>query len=252
MLLKRIVIIGALTFTSFAAVAGKNSAADIDDQLDTVEKYGRYVGYMSECAASASLQNQFSSDIVASFVSLFGANARVAISRAAVEGRKAGDRDVTTAQETCPERLFAAGKLWQSIGLVNATDTKNPAKLPARFAERIEAKTDLTSRIGQEVHPALNSCTDATTAEILKEDLRALQAKHIWGPEVSKKAASDSLYGRDAIYTGDYPDRKVVKSKCPDTLVFAGAHFKLLEQAYGADDATPEARYVLRRALGIR
>ena len=133
-----------------------------------------------------------------------------------------------------------------------AAEARNLTKLPARFTDRIEVKVDLTRRVGQQIHPALNTCADSVTSEIFKEDLRVLQSKHVWGLGVSKKASSDAVFGRDEIYTGDDPDRKIAKSKCADALVLAGAYFKLLEQAYDEEESTPETRYVLRRALGQR
>lgn len=250
----KLAVIGAFAFTVLTAMAGTNSAVVIDDQLDMVENYGKYVGYVSGCAASTTLQNRFSSDIVTSFVVTLGAGGKSAYTRAVAQGRSNGIRIAKESPETCPEKLFAAGKLWQSNGLVVSAAARDPAKLPARFSSRIKTLSELTAEIGWKVYPALNTCVGPVMATDLKGELRALQFKHIWGPDTSKHPKPDFFdIAPEYIYTGDNRSwTKVAKEKCADALVFAGAYFKLLEQADDSDNSTPETRYVLRRAFGQR
>lgn len=249
---KKFAVIGVLTFTVLTAAASTNAVADLDDQLDMVEGYGKYVGYVSACSASIALQNRLSSDTISRFVVILGASGKSEISRAVAQGRKNGIRIAKESPETCAERLFSAGKLWEAGGLDIAAATRNASKLPARFSQRLETLSDLTAAIGREVYPALNSCADSVVSADLKKDLRTLQFTHISGPDTSKHPKPDPSDLFDHIYTGDRPGQKVAKDKCADALIFAGAYFKLLEIANDSDNSTPETRYVLRRALGQR
>lgn len=248
--------ISVVTILTSATSAFSNSAADIDDEISTVESLGKIIGGAAVCNASPAIQQKISTSVINSFVATYGSGGRAEFARAVERGRKRAIRDAEDEpQKNCTMVLFAAGSAWEEISFSHAVLSHNPNLVPARILDRQPSVTDLTAAIGRNIHPALNICASIEDSEALKAGVTAQQKQHIWGLDESKYPKKEDRMNifltDDWIYTGSKYGQDPIKSKCKDALILAGAFSKLLIISNDTD-TTANSRWVLRRILGMK